>query len=251
MSTNEAVVIEEKEASDSTQQKNNKPKRKRITRDEQIKRQANPKSRLVGQQKTMRLKLTYQSDILHEYLLLNQSTMLAAYERLAALLRMCSGSREHVTHITDWINKNVKISQSQIEELVAQREVLLKDADDYDLSVDLIIPDTYHTEFVASHPVATKMVAVARMVDQELNQTELLFFSGIINDTEYASLRQQATSIIRSNVDRIYKATNPGVRNGGRYTPQELMNWLNKGNKLVFSDLPQKYQEQLPDAQDA
>lgn len=251
MSVKEAVVLEENKTVPSVQPKSAKPKRRRISRDDQIKRQANPQSRLVGQQKTMRLKLTYQSDILHEYLLLNQSTMLAAYERLAALLRMCSTSKEHIAHITDWINKNVKISQQQLEELVSQREALLNDADDYDLSVELIVPDTYHTEFVASHPVATKMVALARMVDQELNQTELLFFAGIINDTEYASLRQQATSIIRSNIDRIYKATNPGVRKGGRYTPQELMNWLNQGNKLVFSDLPQKYQELQSEVQDA
>lgn len=226
------------------QAKQIKPKRpmlKRPSLAERVEQQANPTTRLAGKQKTIVLPLDYASDIIHEYLRLNQSTMLSGYERLAALLRMLSREKDLVTQVNDWIGKNTQIAQTQLVELQAQRSALEEEAELADVP-EIKTPDTYKTTFEASHPVATKMVAIARAVDAELVACENLYFAGVIDDNEYALLRDQATTIIRGSVDRIFKATKPGNREGGRFNPADLAKWIREGNRLMFTDIPQKLQ---------
>lgn len=225
------------------------PARKRPSRREVIERQANPKSKFAGQQKTMLLDFDYRSDILHEYLQMNQSTMLSAYERLAALLRMVANESTSFSHVSEWITQNVKICSEQIKELQAQREAIIADTGSEDVSLHVNVPDSYKTTFEPSHPIAHKMLAILRLVDNELNESEMLYLAGILDDSSYIKLRNQSTTIIRGSVDRIYKATSPGVRNGGRYSPQTLAQWIREGNKLMFADLPLQHEHLVKDAQ--
>lgn len=222
--------------------KNTSTRRNRPTRQEMIERQANPTSKFAGRQKTMMLGFEYRSDILHEYLQLNQSTMLSAYERMAALLRMVANDKTCHQHVTLWITQNVTICDRQVKELQAQREAIIADTGADDLEMNINIPDDYKTTFEASHPIAHKMLAVLRLVDNELNESEVLYLAGVIDDESYNKLRSQATTVVRGSVDRIYKATTPGVRAGGRYAPQQLAQWLRDGNKLMFADLPLQYE---------
>lgn len=214
---------------------------RRPTLAERVEQQANPTTRLAGQQKTIVLPLNYLTDIMHEYLRMNQSTMLSAYERLAALLRMLSRDKELLAHANDWIAKNTEIAQQQITELQAQRAAIEEQIGDIDVP-QINTPDTYKTTFEASHPVANKMLAIAKAVDAELVACERLYFAGVVDDSEYAKLRDQATTIIRGSVDRIYKATKPGNREGGRFNPAELARWIREGNRMMFEDIPQAYQ---------
>ncbi len=221
-----------------------KPKKqtaRRPTLAERVEQQANPTTRLAGQQKTIVLPLNYLTDIMHEYLRMNQSTMLSAYERLAALLRMLSRDKELLAHANDWIAKNTEIAQQQITELQAQRAAIEEQIGDVDVP-QINTPETYKTTFEASHPVANKMLAIAKAVDAELVACERLYFAGVVDDSEYAKLRDQATTIIRGSVDRIYKATKPGNREGGRFNPAELARWIREGNRMMFEDIPQAYQ---------
>lgn len=221
-----------------------KPKKqsaRRPTLAERVEQQANPTTRLAGQQKTIVLPLNYLTDIMHSYLRMNQSTMLSAYERLAALLRMLSRDKELLAHANDWIAKNTEIAQQQITELQAQRAAIEEQIGDVDVP-QINTPDTYKTTFEASHPVANKMLAIAKAVDAELVACERLYFAGVVDDSEYAKLRDQATTIIRGSVDRIYKATKPGNREGGRFNPAELARWIREGNRMMFEDIPQAYQ---------
>lgn len=221
-----------------------KPKKqtaRRPTLAERVEQQANPTTRLAGQQKTIVLPLNYLTDIMHEYLRMNQSTMLSAYERLAALLRMLSRDKELLAHANDWIAKNTEIAQQQITELQAQRSAIEEQIGDVDVP-QINTPETYKTTFEASHPVANKMLAIAKAVDAELVACERLYFAGVVDDSEYAKLRDQATTIIRGSVDRIYKATKPGNREGGRFNPAELARWIREGNRMMFEDIPQAYQ---------
>jgi hypothetical protein len=221
-----------------------KPKKqtaRRPTLAERVEQQANPTTRLAGQQKTIVLPLNYLTDIMHEYLRMNQSTMLSAYERLAALLRMLSRDKELLAHANEWIAKNTEIAQQQISELQAQRAAIEDQIGDIDVP-QINTPETYKTTFEASHPVANKMLAIAKAVDAELVACERLYFAGAVDDSEYAKLRDQATTIIRGSVDRIYKATKPGNREGGRFNPAELARWIREGNRMMFEDIPQAYQ---------
>lgn len=228
-----------------------KPKAKQIkrpSRAEIIKQQANPVTRLSGRQKTLSLKLNYTSDIMHEYLLLNQSKMLDAYERIAALLRMVATTPELFKHVNEWVTKNGEIAQAQLAELSAQRQTIAEKVGDID-APSINIPDTYNTTFEASHPIAHTMVAMLKLVDGELSECETLYLSGAIDDLQYKQLFNQATSVIRGSVDRIFKATLPGRRKGdGRYNPAQLAAWLREGNKMLFVDLPHHLSHIVEDA---
>lgn len=214
---------------------------RRPTIAERVEQQSNPTTRLAGQQKTIILPLPYASDIMHEYLRLNQSTMLSGYERLAALLRMLSRDKDLLAHVNEWIAKNTEIAQVQTAELQSQRTALEDAAELFDVP-EIKTPDIYNTSFEASHPVANKMLAIAKAVDAELVACESLYFAGVIDDNEYAKLRDQATTIIRGSVDRIYKATKPGNREGGRFSPADLARWIREGNRMIFADIPQQLQ---------
>jgi len=219
-----------------------RPARTRPTKQEIIERQSNPTTIFAGKQKTLNLELVYGSDILHEYLQMNQSTMLSAYERIAGLMRMVSNDKTAYRHVSTWVNHNVQICQEQVKELQAQREAIVEDLGADDMQISINVPDDYHTTFEASHPIAHKMLAILLLVDNELNQSEELFLGGLIDDEAYGKLRNQATTIVRGSVDRIFKATTPGMRNNGRYSPQELAAWIRQGNQLMFADLPQRFE---------
>ncbi len=231
----------------STHRRKNQNRRIK-TQQEKIEEQSNPVTRLAGHQKTIRVPLTYTSDIIHHYLQLNQSTMLSAYERLAALLRMVSRDKPLSEHVSQWISKNAEICSVQLKELQEQRQSLEENLEDVELP-EIIIPDSYKTVFEASHPIVHKMITLARAVDIELSACENLYHSGQLDDYEYTRLKEQATSIIRGSVDRIYKATKPGVRNGGRFSPKELAQWIREGNKLMFVDIPMQFQHITEDVE--
>lgn len=216
-----------------------KPRSSRPTRDDIIRQQSNPATRLSGRQKTISLPFQYTSDIMHEYILLNQSKMLDAYERLAALLRMLVNAPDLHNDVKGWIVKNTQIADAQLNELTGQRLAILEHAGHVDFP-QIKIPDSYHTEFEASHPIANMMIATLLRVDAELNECEKLYMALIIDDVEYRTLFNQATNVIRGSVDRIFKATNPGRRKDtGRYSPGLLAAWIREGNKLIFADVPQ------------
>jgi len=209
-------------------------KRTKPSRAELVKRNANPESRLKGVQKTITLTLRYTSDIMHYYLETNQATMLAAYERLAGLKRMLSRDTDLLVHVDEWVKSNIQVCELQLAEIAATRDAI---QNEYEIP-ELNVPESYQTTFVASHPIANKMITIAERVDEEIAEVESLFFAGAIDDAQYANLRNQAMTIIRGSVDRIYKATSPGSRKNGRFTPQELARWIREGNRMALPDLP-------------
>lgn len=235
-------------AATATPKKPAAKKRPRMSREEQIQQQANPATRLAGQQKTILLPFSYQSDIMHEYIQLNQSKMLDAYERLAALLRMISTTPVIYQEVKDWIGKNTQIADAQLSELTSQRLSILEQAEDVEFPT-INVPATYETKFEASHPIANMMLATLRRVDTELAECEKLYLALLIDDLQYRQLFTQATNVIRGSVDRIFKATTPGRRkDNGRYSPAQLSAWLREGNKLMFNDVPSNLSYIIEDA---
>lgn len=232
----------------SSQAKKQSKRPPRLSRDEQIRQQANPVSRLAGRQKTIALPFAYSSDIMHEYIQLNQSKMLDAYERLAALLRMLSTSPDLHGEVKTWITKNSQIADAQLNDLTTQRVAILEQAGDIEFPA-INVPEGYKTQFEASHPIANLMIATLKRVDDELNECEKLYMALLIDDLEYRRLFNQATNVIRGVVDRIFKATSPGRRkDNGRYSPAQLAAWLKEGNKLIFADVPQNLAYIVEDA---
>lgn len=219
------------------QAKTNQAKPVRPSRRELIERNANPTSRLAGSQKTFSIPVQFHSDILFNFMQTNQATMLSAYERLAALKRMLSRDAALLEQVDKWLATNKAILNAHIEQLAQKRGELTAGKLIGDLTVN--IPSNYETVFVASHPVAHKMVEVIELVDEELNQCEQVYFAGLMSDTDYANMRNDAIVAIRGTTDRIFKVTTPGNRVGGRYNAKALADWMRQGNKLDFADFPQ------------
>lgn len=213
------------------------PKPARPTRKELIEQNANPVTRLAGSQKTFNVSVQFHSDILFGFMQTKQATMLAAYERLAALKRMLSRDPKLMQQVDNWMETNKAIVVAQIAELTKQREAIVDGKLVTELKIN--VPDTYETTFEASHPVVHKMIEIIEMVDEQLNQSEQVFFAGLMDDISYSKLRNDAIVIIRGSVDRIFKVTSPGNRSGGRFNAKNLADWMREGNKLAFTDFPQ------------
>lgn len=199
------------------QAKTNQAKPVRPSRRELIERNANPTSRLAGSQKTFSIPVQFHSDILFNFMQTNQATMLSAYERLAALKRMLSRDAALLEQVDKWLATNKAILNAHIEQLAQKRGELTAGKLIGDLTVN--IPSNYETVFVASHPVA--------------------HFAGLMSDTDYSNMRNDAIVAIRGTTDRIFKVTTPGNRVGGRYNAKALADWMRQGNKLDFADFPQ------------
>lgn len=215
-----------------TQQKPARPTRKEL-----IEQNANPVTRLAGSQKTFKVSVQFHSDILFGFMQTKQATMLAAYERLAALKRMLGRDPQLMQQVDNWMATNKEIVVAQIAELTKQREAIVDGKLMTELQIN--VPDTYETTFEASHPVVHKMIEIIEMVDEQLNQSEQVFFAGLMDDISYSKLRNDAIVIIRGSVDRIFKVTSPGNRSGGRFNAKNLADWMREGNKLAFTDFPQ------------
>ncbi len=214
-----------------------KKQQKRPSRKDVIAQNANPTTRLSGVQKTITIPVSFNSDILFQYMELKQGPMLAGYERLAALKRMLGRDPKLMKEVDQWIETNKNIVVAQMAELESQRSALVKGKIFDDVQVN--IPTSYATKFEASHPVVHKMVEIIMLIDEQLNLNEQVYFAGQMDDIQYSEMRNQALVAIRGSVDRIYKVTQAGTRSGGRYSAKELMEWMRQGNRLAFTDYPQ------------
>lgn len=198
--------------------------------------QLNPTTRLVDKVVTMKLPVSYESTILHEYLTYSQGTMLAMFERLGGLLRMLSKDTLLTKSVRQWQSLNLDICRKQLSEITARREILVMGMD-IELP-EINMPDSYKVEFVASHPIAHDMIKLIKAVSDELRENEALYMGGVIDDSDYEGLKAQAVTVLSGVVDRIAKATFPGKREGGGYNPAELAKYIRNGNRLKFADVP-------------
>jgi hypothetical protein len=208
---------------------NNKVTRKREA-------QLNPTTRLVDKVVTMKLPVSYESTILHEYLTYSQGTMLAMFERLGGLLRMLSKDAKLTESVRVWQTLNLDICKKQLSEITTRREMLVMGMD-IELP-EINTPDSYKVDFIASHPIAHDMVKLIKSVNDELRENEALYMGGVIDDSDYESLKAQAVKVLSGVVDRIAKATFPGKRDGGGYSPELLAKYIRNGNRLEFADVP-------------
>lgn len=206
--------------------------------------QDSAKTFLSGKVKTMLLSIEYKSDILHSYLSSNQQTMLSAYERLGALLKMLSKEPQLLNEVNEWHKSNTLIASTQLETIELTREAIDKDFDGELPSFN--IPESYNAKFEASHPVVHTMMATLRAIDSELSSIENLYLAGAVDDEQFSDIRKESMTVIRGLVDRIYKATSPGKdREKGRFSAKDLAEWLRQGNKLATVDAPQDMQKEI------
>tara|TARA_R110002167_G_scaffold187363_1_gene388511 strand:+ start:379 stop:1212 length:834 start_codon:yes stop_codon:yes gene_type:complete len=208
--------------------------------------QLNPATRLVDKVATMKLPERYESTILHDYLTYSQGIML---ERMGGLLRMLSKDVKLTESVREWQKLNLAICTKQLADMTGRREVLTTGME-IDLP-EISIPDSYYVEFIASHPVVHGMIKTIKAVSNELRESEALYMGGIIDDADYENLKAQTVTVLSGVVDRIAKATFPGKREGGGYSPAQLAKYIREGNRLEFADVPASVRDIIADYESA
>lgn len=201
------------------------------------------RSKLAGKVKTLESHIQYQSDFMHAYLTRNEMSILNIFERLGAIFRMARTDRAAYTKVRDWhYEKNIAIAAMQIETLQEQREQLASKVE-FVTEANINIPDSYKITFELSHPVGNSITQLIKTLDSELAEIEKLFMSGLLDDLEYEQASRQAIAVMSGVVDRIYKVTSPGKREGGAFSVALYMNFLRDPNFDLHSltDIPREY----------
>jgi len=197
-----------------------------------------------GEMKTIEVTLKFKSDMMNNYLMNNTRSILIAFERLAQIYRLTSDSKKAYEHVRDWQLGNMQICQTQLDELIVQRETIQKQMELQTIAPN--IPDSYEVIFEFSHPVGLQVYNLMQSVDSELDEIELIFLAGGIDDLEYQSAKQQAMSILRGCIDRIYKATSPGKREGGEFDTKRFVQMLREGYQMDNGvDKPRAFQQEV------
>lgn len=195
-----------------------------------------------GGMKTIELTLNFKSDMMNQYLMGNTRQILMAFERLAQIFRLTSDTPSAYQVVKEWQASNIEICEKQLEALAAQREIIEKK-----LEVEAEepkTPESYKVKFEFSHPVGRQIYDLMKSVDEELDAIEYIFLAGAIDDIEYRAAKMQAMSILRGCIDRIYKATSPGKREGGQFDTKYFAQLLREGHEMGKGvDKPLEFQE--------
>lgn len=227
-------------------QKKQQPKKQQPNKRQVSFRPDDARTLLAGRQKTMEFKIDYKSDLMNRFLTDNGRRLLNTFERLAAIYRMATSDREAYSKIKSWHDDiNLQIAAAQLEALEEQRQQKITD---YELQVpDINIPTNYSVVFEVSHPVTHTIINLVRAVDDELNEIEAIFLSGGIDDLEYEDARRQALSILNGTIDRILKVTSPGRREGGAFSKEIYLRFLQDPTFSLVerTDMPLAMREKL------
>jgi hypothetical protein len=200
------------------------------------------RSMLSGKVKTFEVPIQYQSDFMHGYLTKNERSILNIFERLGAIFRMARTDRASYEKVRDWhYEKNIAIAELQIETIQEQREQLLGEQV-FDATNAIKIPDTYKITFELSHPVGNTITQLIKSLDAQLAEIEAVFMNGLIDDLQYEQASRQALAVMSGVVDRIYKVTSPGKREGGAFSVALYMSFLRdpKFDLHSLTDIPRE-----------
>lgn len=203
------------------------------------------RSKLAGKTKTLEAHIKYQSDFMHGYLTRNEMSILNIFERLGAIFRMARTDRGAYTKVRDWhYEKNIAIAAMQVETLQEQREQIASKVEIMS-ETTINVPDSYQITFELSHPVGNSITQLIKTLDSELAEIEKLFMSGLLDDLEYEQASRQAIAVMSGVVDRIYKVTSPGKREGGPFSVALYMNYLRdpKFDLHALTDIPREYRD--------
>jgi hypothetical protein len=194
-----------------------------------------PVSRTVSV-KTMHYTLKLNSEQLFSYLKLEGGKSVGALERIGSLLRMLSKEPEMSASLNEWFTGVFDHAAKEMKTLVAQKQVF---AEMLEMEVPNIeIPDSFVFDIEITHPAMWQLINLLKKIDAELDDMEGMWMLGAVTDVELHQARNQALSIVRRTIHKIFEMTSPGKRaEGGKFSPIKFLSIVRKEKGMPSRDI--------------
>lgn len=166
----------------------------------------------------------YRTAFMHKFISDRGDKVMQVCERLAATLRTLSSITEvrPYNELSDWVAETISEARQELQLITEQRKLLERTAPNIS-DVAVKSPQKFKVKFQFTTPVGRQVVAILRAVDEELACAQRLYFAGALNDVELAVANRQGLRVLNSLIDKVFKVTSPGKREGGAYSPDALL----------------------------
>lgn len=171
--------------------------------------------------KSIQHTLNLDSEQLFLYLQEEGGKSTGALERIGSLLRMLAKEEDLSGAVGKWMESIFDEANEDVDKLLTQKDSLMEKVD---MSVFTIsVPDSYFFNFEIAHPSVWKLINLIGRIDGELNDIENIWLAGEISDIQLFQAKTQALAILRRTIHKIFSATSPGKREGGRFSPLKFI----------------------------
>lgn len=189
----------------------------------------NQSSRHAENLPTLEVTLKYKTSFMHKFLAERSERIMQVTERLASALRALSVEREAYEQLSTWISTSITEAREEINEIATQRKIMEKTLSKEQRKVSVNTPDKYQVKFEFTTPIGGQIISLVKDVDQELAEAQRIYFAGAMNDLELAEANKQGFKIINAFIEKVFKVTSPGRREGGRFEAAQFAKSMKEG----------------------
>lgn len=185
--------------------------------------------------KTIKSQVNFLSHFIFNFLENEGDKIEAAYHRLGIIVMLTSADKELNPKVTEWKEGLNECVTTDIEEMRQHKQAYLDNLSDIKIP-EVLTPEHYQYTFSIQHPVMWKLIEILKELDAEISEIENLWLAGMIPDDGRLTSINRATEIIRTNSNKIYKATSPGKGRNGRFNVGQFLGLLRGGLELYIND---------------
>jgi hypothetical protein len=186
---------------------------------------------------TLEVLLKYKTSFMHKFLAERSERIMQVTERLASALRALSVERDAYEQLSSWISVTINEARAEINEIATQRKIMEKTLSKEQRKVNVNTPDKYQVKFEFTTPIGAQVISLVKDVDQELAEAQRIYFAGAMNDLELTEANKQGFKIINAFIEKVFKVTSPGRREGGRFEAAQFAKSMKEG-ALATSEEP-------------
>ena len=185
--------------------------------------------------KTIMQEVQFDSHFCLEYLNNEGDKVIDAFHRLGLIVMLTTTDKKIHSRVVEWRDKLKGLLDKDVASLSEEKNNLLSKNESLKLP-EVSTPDSYSYVFNIQHPIIWTLIDVLKNIDLELSETENLWLAGVISDEEKTRLSSKARNILRIHSSKIFKATSPGKRSGGRFNVGQFLNLLRGGLELYVDE---------------
>ncbi|MCO4319914.1 hypothetical protein [Aliidiomarina quisquiliarum] len=185
------------------------------------------RSHIANDVPSVNVDFAYETSFMHKFMAERGDKVMQVAERLAATMRMLTQEPALYQQLEQWNKESLLEAKESLKALRAQRETLEQTLRKTQRDLKVNTPDKYTAKLVFTTSIGRQIVEVLEDVDKELAKAQYLYFAGALNDLQLAEANRQGLNIINSYIDRVFKITSPGKREGGgRFEASALAAYL-------------------------
>lgn len=185
--------------------------------------------------KTIEKTVHFDSHFCIEYLNNEGAKLEDSFHRLGLIVMLTSTDKKICSKVLEWKNKLKNILDDEVSSLSKMKQIVLDKNESLKLP-EVSTPDSYSYTFSIQHPIAWGMIDTLKTIDLEVAEIENLWLAGVVSDEEKSSFSSKARNILRVHSSKIFKATSPGKRNGGRFNVGQFLTLLRGGLELYVDE---------------